>query len=352
MKNWLKKFFVPNVENDFKPHALQRAALVGMMALVLISFSVANLQSILWVSSEWLVSTILPAVVTDATNTARAEEGKSPLTRNSALDEAARLKAEDMARNEYFAHWSPTGVSPWHWFTEAGYSYVHAGENLAVHFTDSAVVVDAWLKSPTHRENIMNAKYTEIGIGTAKGRYEGYDTVFVVQMFAAPAAAAAAPVAVATALPEAPEPEIVLAEAEETITEEDEAIVPPAVAGAQEDSEVNASVTEEGTVVYETFAATVAEDVAETVEEVISAPTASITSSPSTFSRVLTSPRLVLQIVYSILGLFVIFALITSIVIEWRRHHPVQIAYATAMLLMMIVLFQVHLLASSGAIIV
>jgi len=351
MRNWFKKFFVPNVDNDFKPHALQRAALVGMMALVLISFSVANLQSILWVSSEWLVSTILPAVVTDATNSARAEEGKSPLIRNSALDEAARLKAEDMAENSYFAHWSPTGVSPWHWFSEAGYSYVHAGENLAVHFTDSSTVVDAWLESPTHRENIMNAKYTEIGIGTAKGRYEGYDTVFVVQMFATPAAAAAAPVAVATTLPEASEPEVVVGDEEDLAALEEEMVVPPAVAGVAEDSEVNASVTDDGTVVYESFAATVAEDVAQNVEEVISAPTGNITSSPSTFGRILTSPRLVLQIVYSILGLFVIFALITSIVIEWRRHHPVQIAYATAMLLMMIVLFQIHLLASSGAII-
>lgn len=350
MKNWLKKLFVPNAENDFRPHALQKAAMLAMMLLVLISFSVANLQSILWVSSDWLVSTILPAVVTDATNSARAEEGKSPLTRNSALDEAARLKAEDMSRNEYFAHWSPTGVSPWHWFSEAGYSYAHAGENLAVHFTDSSTVVDAWLKSPTHRDNIMNAKYTEIGIGTAKGEFEGYDTVFVVQMFGTPATVAPAPAVVSEVVPEAPEPVQVALETE-VVVEEEELIAPPVVAGAQEDSEVNASVTEEGTVVYETFAATVAEDVAETVEEVISAPTASITSSPSTFSRVLTSPRLVLQIVYSILGLFVIFALITSIVIEWRRHHPVQIAYATAMLLMMIVLFQVHLLASSGAII-
>lgn len=338
MKNWLRQFLVPNQDNDFKPHALQRAALVAMMVLVLISFSVANLQSILWVSSEWLVSTILPAVVTDATNSARAEEGKSPLVRNSVLDEAARLKAEDMAENGYFAHWSPTGVSPWHWFETAGYSYAHAGENLAVHFTDSSVVVDAWLKSPTHRENIMNAKYTEIGIGTAKGEYEGYETVFVVQMFATPVAPA--PATVSTVVPEVQESESVVAETE-TVT------APPEVAGATEDNETNVTVTEEGTVVYETFASTVAEN----VEEVISAPGDNLTSSPSTVERLMTSPRLLLQIVYSILGLFVVFALITSIVIEWRRHHPVQIAYATAMLLMMVVLFQVHILVSSGALI-
>ena len=113
---WLNKLFVPTENNDLKPHALQRAALVGMTAMVLISFSIANLQSIIWFSSEWLVSTVLPAIVTDATNSARAEEGRSALTRNETLDEAARLKAEDMAANGYFSHWSPAGVSPWHWF--------------------------------------------------------------------------------------------------------------------------------------------------------------------------------------------------------------------------------------------
>jgi len=350
MKNWLKKVFVPNADNDFKPHALQRAALVGMMGLVLVSFSIANLQSILWVSSDWLVSTILPAVVTDATNSARAEEGKSLLVRNPALDEAARLKAEDMAKNEYFAHWSPTGVSPWHWFGEAGYSYVHAGENLAVHFTDSSAVVDAWLKSPTHRENIMNAKYTEIGIGTAKGQYEGYDTVFVVQMFGTPTAVVSSPVVEEATVPATTETEVAVAD-DTAVIEDEPVTAPPVVAGAQEDTEASVSVTEEGTVVYESFAATVAEDVAEGVEEVISAPVGNITSSPSMISRIMTSPRLLLQIVYSILGLFVIGALLASIIIEWRRHHPVQIAYVTVMLLVMMVLFQLHIFVSNGALI-
>jgi hypothetical protein len=69
--------------------------------------------------------------------------------------------------------------------------YAHAGENLAIHFTDSTEVVEAWMKSPTHRENIVNGKYTEIGVGTAKGTYEGYDTVYVVQLFGAPGVPAA-----------------------------------------------------------------------------------------------------------------------------------------------------------------
>jgi hypothetical protein len=93
-----------------------------------------------------------------------------------------------MAARQYFAHYSPDGTSPWYWFDEVGYVYAHAGENLAVHFSDSGEMVEAWMKSPTHRANIINQQYTEIGIGTARGRYEGFDTVFVVQLFGTPAA--------------------------------------------------------------------------------------------------------------------------------------------------------------------
>lgn len=333
MRDWFKQFFIPGENNDFKPHALQRAALVGMGVLVMISFSIANLQSVLWISSEWLVSTILPAVVTEATNAARADEGRAPLVRDSLLDEAAQLKADDMAAKGYFAHWSPEGVSPWHWFNQAGYTYKHAGENLAVHFTDSGEVVDAWLDSPTHRENIMDAKFTEIGIGTAKGRYEGYDTVFVVQMFGAPAVAVVAeniPESIPVASP------AVLAEVEEID------VVPEVAGVAESDSSVD--VTEAGTVVYESFAAITDPEATLSQGEEVPAPL-------SFWGRLATSPKLVLQILYSIIGVLVVIALILSIVIEWRRQHPVQLAYGFAMLAFMVLLFELHTLASSGALI-
>jgi hypothetical protein len=108
-----------------------------------------------------------------------------------------------MAKNGYFAHFAPDGTSPWHWFDEAGYVYTHAGENLAIHFTDSNEVVDAWMNSPKHRENIVNGVYTEIGVGTAKGKFEGYDTVYVVQLFGTPAQA---PVVAARPVTPAPAP--------------------------------------------------------------------------------------------------------------------------------------------------
>lgn len=331
MLEWFKKFFIPQAENDYKPNVLEKAALMGMMVLVLLSFSIANFQSIIWVSSEWLVSTILPAVVTDATNEARADEGRAPLLRNSLLDEAARLKAEDMARGGYFAHWSPTGVSPWHWFNEAGYSYVHAGENLAVHFTDSGAVVEAWMNSPTHRDNILNNNYTEIGIGSAEGQYEGYDTVFVVQMFGAPAAPVPAESVVVEEVPEVAIEEVPVEVAEiESV---------PVVAGVESES---VGVTESGTVVYESFAATVNE----TATAVVTEP-----EPVSFFGKLATSPRLVLQILYGFIGGLVIVALLLAIVIEYRRQHPVQLAYGFAMLAFMVLLFQIHTVMTGGILI-
>jgi len=326
-KIW-KKYLLPIEDNDFSPQILRKAAVAGMTVLVLISFSVANLHSILWLASNWLVASVLPAVVAEETNLSRAQEELPPLVRSPLLDEAARLKAQDMADKGYFSHWSPNGTSPWYWFEMVDYSYLNAGENLAVHFTDSTAVVDAWLDSPSHRANIMNAKYTEIGIGTASGRFEGYDTVFVVQLFGTPAKAA---VATIDRAPEELDP------AEETFA----TLGVPAVAGVEETKET-IDLTESGTMVVESFAAT------ENAEaEVVSKGQ----KQASGFWRVLTSPRLVLQIVYSIIGLLVVLALLLAFILEWRRQRPAELAYSAALLAAMIVLFKLHI-ALSGSVII
>lgn len=329
--SWFRRNFIPSKSNAFRPNILQTAAVVGMVVLVLISFAIANFQSLIWVTSEWLVSAVLPAIVADATNEARTEEALTPLTRSAVLDRAAELKAKDMADNNYFAHWSPAGLSPWHWFEEAGYRYIHAGENLAVHFTDSNAVVEAWLNSPSHRQNILNSNYTEIGIGTATGKFEGHDTVFVVQLFGTPNPAQ---VSVQNPLSQSVIEEV--------------AATPgvPTVAGT-ESGEVDVSVTDEGTVVYESHTAV------SYLEVSSSAPTsaATVETKAEAIGRLATSPRLFLQIAYSLIGLFVLGALLVSAVIEWRRQHPVQIAYSVALIVLMIALFRVHMAISGGVVI-
>ena len=119
--HFLISHFVPHEGNDFAPRLLRRGAMVMMLGLVLLSFVMTNMQALLWQSSDWLVGAILPAVVVDLTNKERSVNAAPQLVRNAVLDTAAMMKAEDMAKNSYFSHDSPMGVTPWHWFTAAGY---------------------------------------------------------------------------------------------------------------------------------------------------------------------------------------------------------------------------------------
>lgn len=133
------------------------------------------------------VAAVVSAILVDLANADRASQQIPALQVNPLLVAAAQAKANDMAAKGYFAHTSPDGVEPWHWFEEAGYTFEHAGENLAVDFSDSSDVERAWMNSPTHRENILDGKFTEIGIATAQGIYKGRLTTFVVQEFGSPA---------------------------------------------------------------------------------------------------------------------------------------------------------------------
>src|SRR3989344_546950 len=124
----------------------------------------------------------MPALI-ELANDDRAGINLAPLKINPVLVLAAELKAQDMALKNYFAHTSPEGLSPWYWFDKAGYNFAYAGENLAIDFSESANVNAAWMNSPGHRANILNKNFTEIGIATAKGYYQGRETIFVVQLF-------------------------------------------------------------------------------------------------------------------------------------------------------------------------
>jgi hypothetical protein len=102
-----------------------------------------------------------------------------------------------MATQSYYAHVSPDGKTPLDWLKAAGYNYLNAGENLVIDRDTSKEAVTAWMNSPEHRENILRPQFTEIGVGVAKGKYDGLDTIFVVQEFGTPypthAVATAAP---------------------------------------------------------------------------------------------------------------------------------------------------------------
>lgn len=120
------------------------------------------------------------------TNEQRTRNGLPPLRFDPTLAAAAAHKGENMFAEDYWAHISPTGKDPWFWINRSGYDYVFAGENLAKDFVDPRSVVSAWMASPSHRANLLNEKYEDIGIAVLGGDLNGYKTTLVVQMFATP----------------------------------------------------------------------------------------------------------------------------------------------------------------------
>lgn len=116
-------------------------------------------------------------------NSSRSEEGLSSLVINDKLNEAAKKKAADMFDGQYFAHISPEGKTPWDFIKLVKYDYVYAGENLSIGYVDDQELHLAWMNSPTHRENIMNKNYNEIGLAIEQGKFQGKDTIIVVEMF-------------------------------------------------------------------------------------------------------------------------------------------------------------------------
>ena len=105
-------------------------------------------------------------------NEIRAENGLKPLTANWELSRIARYKSEDMSDNRYFSHTSPTYGTPFQMIKAFGLSYRSAGENIAYGYRTPAAVVDGWMNSSGHRANILNASYTQIGVGyCASGNY-------------------------------------------------------------------------------------------------------------------------------------------------------------------------------------
>lgn len=110
-------------------------------------------------------------------NNARKQNGLKPLTLNSSLSAVAQKKADDMKQKNYFSHTSPTYGSPFNMIKNAGISYKTAGENIAKGQKTAQAVFNAWMNSPGHKANILNSKYTQMGVGVTNG------TVYWSQMF-------------------------------------------------------------------------------------------------------------------------------------------------------------------------
>lgn len=125
-----------------------------------------------------------------ATNKQRAENQSGALIINSELAAAAQAKANDMVTRNYWSHNTPDGKEPWVFINGTGYKYQKAGENLAYGFVSSGDTITGWMNSPTHRENLLDKDFTEVGFGFADGsnyNNSGNETV-VVAMYGRPQA--------------------------------------------------------------------------------------------------------------------------------------------------------------------
>ncbi len=187
MFSWLKKHFIPHDGNGHRPHLLRstntRKIIILVLLLEAFTFLLPTLSHI---NVTGQMAAVLPSVLANLTNSERESQNKSILVVNPLLNQAAEMKAKDMAQNGYFAHTSPEGKTPWYWLHLVGYEYQYAGENLAINFNDSEDVTKAWIASPTHEANLVKENYTEVGTGIASGIYEGKDTIFVAQVYANP----------------------------------------------------------------------------------------------------------------------------------------------------------------------
>ena len=191
MKYFWKHWFLPLEKNNHRSALLRTNTLLILIAFYLFNHSLIKFISVIKPGILGYSSEITVQKVIDQTNQKRQELGLTPLKYNSLLSESATKKAQDMFTNNYWAHTSPKGTTPWDFFKSVGYKYSVAGENLARDFYDTDSLMKAWMNSPTHRDNIINSKYQEIGIGVVNGVLGGIKTTLVVQHFGTPLVAIA-----------------------------------------------------------------------------------------------------------------------------------------------------------------
>jgi hypothetical protein len=186
LKEYLLHYFTPQPTNNYRAKTLHIDFLsFYMVAALLFALTYKNIGPYFHNVLGFATDISVPKLF-ELTNKERATHSLGSLTYNPLLEAAAREKAADMFAKNYWSHFGPDGTSPWNFILKSGYQYEFAGENLAKNFLYSQGVVDAWMASPTHRENVLNGNYTEVGYAIVNGTLNGEETTLVVQMFGKP----------------------------------------------------------------------------------------------------------------------------------------------------------------------
>lgn len=175
--------FIPHASNNHRAKILHPSVLMLFITILILIHAVFRLVGVFKPGVLGTTTSISVDRLVELVNQKRTAAGVKPVKVNDQLTQAAYKKAEDMFAKNYWAHTSPTGREPWAFISDAGYTYRYAGENLAKDFDSADAVVDAWMKSTSHRDNLLQPNYNDMGIAVVQGTLNGYATVLVVQMF-------------------------------------------------------------------------------------------------------------------------------------------------------------------------
>ncbi|HJX59050.1 MAG TPA: CAP domain-containing protein [Patescibacteria group bacterium] len=179
----LAHIFWPRESNNQKAKILHSSSLIIITVVLILFQGFISFFPKFGPRILGYAANISPDEIIRLTNEKRVQNGLAPLSLNSTLSQAAQAKGADMLNKDYWAHVAPDGTQPWKFFTDFGYRYRYAGENLARDFTNPASAVDAWMASPSHKENLLSPKYKEIGVAVIEGDLAGVDTTLVIQFF-------------------------------------------------------------------------------------------------------------------------------------------------------------------------
>ena len=348
----VRKYFVSGAHNSYRPYFL-RVETVGMtgLAIILLFLSSSALEGVITSSNSPSVAAVVASSLVDLANVDRTANNLPPLIANDRLQNIAQMKADDMAAKSYFAHDSPDGHSPWYWFQLEGYRFSYAGENLAVYFSDSTAVNTAWMNSSEHRSNILNGDFTQVGIATARGMYQGQETVFVAEEFGTPQyssdTADVAPVVPVVAL------------ATTSSVTESTSVHSPIVKGVSSAQIVNEpSDYMNPSVVAQRATVAPAVRVLKQTDTFIAVESANmplpsfpqntagttqlvpVETNPWTalLVRLITSPQTDLVYAYELISLLIIIVFMLEVLMEMRRPHPQHLVHGFSLVTLMIVL--------------
>src|SRR3989344_2578698 len=226
VKRFLHHLFIPQEANNYRAKALHIDFLTYYLIFVLFltyAFKILYSKSgnVLGFATDITVDKLY-----QLTNSIRQNYQLPTLNYNQQLDSAAQKKANDMFTNNYWSHYGPDGATPWDFILSSGYRYEFAGENLAKNFLFSQGVVDAWMNSSSHKDNILKRDYTEVGFAVLNGVLNGEETTLVVEMFGKPLST---PIAQERLTLEQPETLPNTVEAESPVTENKPVIQQPAI---------------------------------------------------------------------------------------------------------------------------